>query len=134
MRLLPCALLAGLAAVGLLAGCARPDAPEALQGPQQDGLYECLRAPQADETGPPERRTVTVRCDPATQKAVLILSGERHQVLTPMPGKTGGLYANQAYAWRANSKQGVLTDIDKVATYSCRRVGFASLPRPATIG
>ena len=101
---------------------------------QQDGLYDCQRAPQADGIGTPEHRAVTVRIDPASRNAVLILPGERHQVLAPVQGATAGLYANQVYAWRANAKLAVLTDIEKVTTYSCRRVGYAAVTRRSAAG
>ena len=121
MRSVPASLLA----IALLGGCVRPAAMAGL------GAYNCSRASQSDGLGAPGYRVVTLRGVPGGGQVMLDFGRGRQQLLDPVQGPEGRLFANQSFAWRSGPGAGVLTDVERIATYACVRAASPDAPPPS---
>ena len=106
----------------ILAGCADRAAIGTSAASPLNGIYDCTRAGQA-ERGAAAHRIVMLRVDPASKRLVLDIVDGHDQVLDPVQGTSGQLFANQSFAWRIGSGSGTLTDVERIATYVCQRAG-----------
>lgn len=110
-----------------LAGCASLADLAVLPRSVQAGSYDC--AP-ADDSGM-RHRIVAVAHDRNGRDVNLRLESGQQFALSPVAGASHRLYSGPLYAWRASSGRSVLTDVETVQTYDCRRIGSvqaATLP------
>ena len=117
--------LRALLAFTFLAGCTTPaQMTLAASSAGPGGMYECTRT--GDGNGRRDAdRFVTLRRERAGV-LLLELDGRPDQTLQTVQGTSGQLFANQLFAWRKGSNSGVLTDVERIATYSCQRVADAA--------
>jgi membrane-bound inhibitor of C-type lysozyme len=116
---------APLAIAVLLAGCSSSGAPAQPLVPIEPQAFACRLDGARPASGAEQR--ITVRADDQ-HTGLLLRAGSRSgwRALAAVAGSSGQVYADTAYAWRANGTAGVLTDIRNVQTYSCTAVATAA--------
>ncbi len=122
MRKIACLFTATM----LLGGCSGLAQIAAAVGAGGPASYDCM--PDGGSTAGPSR---TAMIGPDRDGAGLVLTPDRgaRQVLKPVAGGGGVLFASSAYAWRSEGNAGVLTDVEEVQSYRCSRT---APPRPAS--
>jgi hypothetical protein len=114
---IPVVFALGLGAT--LGGCTQTDRGGSSRLGETNALsYQCFSADQRDRTRP---RYVSVLHAPDGSSLTLNFSGRQSDVLWPLSGSPGRVYAGRAYAWRDGDPVSVLTDIAAVEKFDCSR-------------
>ena len=115
-----------LAAASLLAlgGCTEPATQSVVTA--DNGFYDCSAGPAGGDNNREADRFVQLHRDPASGQLGLNFGSGRAQLLDPVAATGGNLFSNSSYAWRLGTDNAVLTDVENVRTYACRRVSDAA--------
>ena len=105
----------------VLGACSNFDSNGTVLAPHLEVSFDC--APEGNGEAGAHR---LAKLGPARNLQGLILTPDRgsRQLLEPVKGSSDSLYASPLYAWRGNSQAGVLTDVEEVQSYQCRRLGI----------
>ncbi len=119
-----------LLAVMALGGCG-DEAAGGGPATRDNGFYDCL-APADPSTA---SKFVAIHRDLTSGRLALNFGTGQVQMLEPVAGTNDSLFANAAYAWKLGLDSAVLTSIESIQTYACRRVSNgAGLPTAAGAG
>ncbi len=104
----------------VLGACSNFDSNGTVLAPHLEVSFDC--APEGNGGAGAHR---LAKLGPARNLQGLILTPDQgpRQLLKAVKGSSDSLYASALYAWRGNSQAGVLTDIEEVQSYQCRRLG-----------
>ncbi len=123
MRQIACLFIGAM----MLGGCSNLAQIVAAAGAGSAASYDCT--PDGESAAGPNR---TETIGPDRGGAGLVLTPDRgaRQVLKPVAGGAGVLFASPSYAWRSDGDAGVLTDVEEVQSYRCYRAHAPQFASP----